>query len=241
MNKLRDKKQESGLPTAGSDAELASKFLTYFKDKIKKIRDSFAAGSEFVAPESVGEGTLNVFVPVTADELRAIIMLYGVSCAAEDPLHVRLLIQNIDLLLPFWLVVVNLSVSTGSSESFNSEIIIPLLKELDDFIDIEVFKNYRPVSNLPFLGKLIERCVASRLDKHLLDNDLESIHQYRYKKGHSTELLLVNVINNVLNAFDNKLATVLLLLDLSAAFDTVDQDKLLSILHLEIGTGLLPS
>ena len=76
MNKLRDKKQESGLPTARSDAELASKFLTYFKDKIKIIRDSFAAGSEFVAPESVG-GTLNVFVPVTADELRVIISRYS--------------------------------------------------------------------------------------------------------------------------------------------------------------------
>ena len=122
-------------------------------------------------------------------------------------------------------------------ESFNSAVIIPLLKELDDFIDIEVFKNYRPVSNLPFLGKLIERCVASRLDTHLLDNDLESIHQYGYKKGHSTEMLLMNVVNNVINAFDYKLATVLLLLDLSAAFDTVDQDKLLSILHLEIGIG----
>ena len=47
----------------------------------------------------------------------------------------------------------------------------------------------------------------------------------------------MNVVNNVLNAFDNKLATVLLLLDLSAAFDTVDQDKLLSKLHLEIGIG----
>ena len=48
-------------------------------------------------------------------------------------------------------------------------------------------------------------------------------------------MLLVNMVNNLLTAFDNKFAMVLLLLDLSAAFDTVDQDKLLHILHYEIG------
>ena len=120
-------------------------------------------------------------------------------------------------------------------DCLKSAVIIPLLKELDDFIDIENLKNYRPVSNLLFLSKLIERCVASRLDKHMKDNNLESKYQYGYKKGHSTEMLLLHVVNELLNAFDNKFATILLLLDLSAAFDTVDQDKLLHILYHEIG------
>ena len=128
-----------------------------------------------------------------------------------------------------------MSLSTGSMGCLKSAVIIPLLKEVDDFVDPEILKNYRPVSNLLFLSKLIERCVASRLDKHMADNSLESTYQYGYKKGHSTELLLVNVVNSLLNAFDNKYATVLLLLDLSAAFDTVDQDKLLQILYNYIG------
>ena len=239
VNRLRDVKQECGLPSASSNDELANKFLVYFKDKIVKIRDSFTTNSEFnTAPELVPEdGLLNAFEPATDDELRTIILSYGVSCSPEDPIPVGLLKQNIDLLLPFWLQVVNLSLSTGSMDCLKSAVVIPLLKELDEFIDTEILKNYRPVSNLLFLSKLIERCVASRLDKHLKDNDLESRYQYGYKKGHSTELLLVNLVNNVLNAFDNKLATVLLLLDLSAAFDTVDQDKLLNILHHEIGIG----
>ena len=226
-----DVKQDSCLPSADSDSDLANKFLFYFKDKISKIRETFTRHTNIPDPETVlVVKQLDTFDPATDDELRAIVMSYGVSCSPEDPIHVNLVLQNLDLLLPFWLELVNLSLSTGSMACLKSAVILPLLKEVDDFVDPEIFKNYRPVSNLLFLSKLVERCVASRLDKHMMDNNLESKYQYGYKKGHSTEMLLVNVINSLLSAFDNKQATVLLLLDLSAAFDTVDQDKLLHIL-----------
>ena len=52
--------------------------------------------------------------------------------------------------------------------------ITALLKEADEVLDPENFKNFRPVSNLVFLSKLIERCVASRLKNHLKENKLES-------------------------------------------------------------------
>ena len=64
------------------------------------------------------------------------------------------------------------------------------------------------------------------------DNNLGSKHQYGYTKGHSAETLLLKVVDNLLSAFDNKFATVLLLLVyINAAFDTVDQNKLLHILR----------
>ena len=235
VNKLRDVKQESGLPTANSDSELANTFLVYFKDKIVKIRDSFPPVSEETV--AMDEGILTVFEPATEEELRSIIQTYGVSCSPEDPVPARLLVQNMDILLPFWLQIVNLSLGTGDMDCLKSAVLNPLLKELDDFVDKEILKNYRPVSNLLFMSKLIERCVASRLNKHLVNNNLESKHQYGYKKGHSTEMLLMHVVNNVLKAFDKKMVTVLLLLDLSAAFDTVDQNMLLRILNSEIGIG----
>ena len=116
-----------------------------------------------------------------------------------------------------------------------SAVINPLLKEADGIVDTELYPNFRPVSNLIFLSKLIERCIANRLNAHMDNNKLHSKHAYGYKKGHSAELLLVNVVDNILTGFDKKQATVLLLLDLSAAFDTVDQDKLLDMLRWEIG------
>ena len=79
----------------------------------------------------------------------------------------------------------------------------------------DLLKNYRPVSNLVFLSKLIERIVAIHLDDHMNKQKLHSSKQYGYKKGHSTEMLLVKVVNDLLIACHKKTATVLLLLDLS--------------------------
>ena len=95
--------------------------------------------------------------------------------------------------------------------------------------------NFRPVSNLQFFGKLIERVALKRLNAHLDDNNLNISQQYGYKKGHSCETLLVKLFNDVLLGFDNNFATVLLLSDLSAAFDTVNINILLGILQYQIG------
>ena len=67
------------------------------------------------------------------------------------------------------------------------------------------------------------------------ENDLHSHSNYAYKKDHSTELLLTKVSNDLLLACDRKTPTLVMFLDLSAAFDTVDQDRLLQILHDDIG------
>ena len=237
VNKLRDLKQDSVLPSSTSDADLANEFVDYFKEKISKIRESFTCDPN-TYPEfrrNAEIPTMNVFRPATEDELRSIVKSYGVSCSPEDPIQIDLMKDNIDVLLPCWLKLVNLSLSTGSIDSLKSAVLIPLLKELDSFVNIDLHKNYRPVSNLPFIEKLIERCVATRLNEHMQTNSLESSNEYGYKKGHSTELLLTKVTNDFLLSFDKKFVNVLLLLDLSAAFDTVDQDKLLKILHDDIG------
>ena len=70
----------------------------------------------------------------------------------------------------------------------------------------------------------------------MLTNNLVSEKNYAYEKNHSTELLLLKVVDDLYKAFDNNLPSVVVLLDLSAAFDTVDHAKLLHILKYEIGT-----
>ena len=112
-------------------------------------------------------------------------------------------------------------------------VIFPLLKKSG--LDPEKLNNYRPVSNLLFLSKLIERVVLQRLNHHLDVNNLHCDSQHGYKKFHSTETLMLSVMNDILVGFDSKSATVLVLIDLSAAFDTVDHCKLLSILKNDFG------
>ena len=111
--------------------------------------------------------------------------------------------------------------------------IIPSIK--DQRLDHNTLKNYRPVTNLTFFGKLIEQVVLIRLEKHLTKNNLNTSEQFAYKKNHSTETLLIKLSNDLLIATDERSATVVMLLDLSAAFDTVDHDILIRILRNEIG------
>ena len=175
------------------------------------------------------------FEPATVEEILQIAHSYGVKCSVEDPAPREILKENIEFFASVWTELVNISLSQGSMDCLKSAVLRPLIKELDELVDRDNFKNYRPVSNLVFIGKLVERIVTIRLDKHMTENDLHIKSQYGYKKGHSTETLLLNVMDNLYNACDKQMPSILMLLDLSAAFDTVDQEKLLKILHLEIG------
>ena len=107
----------------------------------------------------------------------------------------------------------------------------PLLKKNN--LDPELLKNFLPVSNLS--SKLIERMVASRLNTYMSEHSLHEILQSAYKKHHSIETALLRISDNVLRATDNKKCALLVLLDMSAAFDTVDHSILLSRLHTRLG------
>ena len=95
-------------------------------------------------------------------------------------------------------------------------------------LDKNLLKNYRPISNLPFLSKILEKVVLHKLLSHLQANNLSNPFQSAYRAGHSTETILLRVVNDILSALDNDNISILLLLDLSAAFDTIDHQILLS-------------
>ncbi len=88
-------------------------------------------------------------------------------------------------------------------------------------------KNYRPVSKLVFLSKLIERVLALQLVDHLLNNGLMDKLQSAYREGHSTETALRRVQNDILMELDKGKVVMLVFLDLLAAFDTIDHEILL--------------
>ena len=178
---------------------------------------------------------LSNFEPTTADEVAQIVSSYGIKCSPDDPVPTNVLKSNWELFVPTWVELINISLEQGSMDFLKSAVVVPLIKDMNNFMDCEARKNYRPVSNLQFLAKLIERVVSIRLKKHMADNDLLMDEQYGYKKFHSTETLLLKVINDLQIACDEQRPTIVLLLDLSAAFDTVDQLKLIAILRNEIG------
>ena len=122
--------------------------------------------------------------------------------------------------------------------SFKSSLIRPHIKKHD--LDTNTLKNYRPVSNLPFISKVLEKVVDAQLENHLTQNSLHEEHQSAYRKFHSTETALLKVQNDILNSLDQNDVTVLLMLDLSAAFDTIDHETLLNRLEHQFGVAGKP-
>jgi len=152
-----------------------------------------------------------------------------------DPVPTWLVKEMRELLSQFITVLCNKSLVTLCFPSeFKQAIVRPLLKKSG--LDATDLKNYRPVSNLSFLSKLLERVVESRLQVFLDSNELMPSQQSAYRQHHNTETEVLKVYNDLLVAADSGLVSTVCLLDLTAAFDTVEHDLL--ILRLERQFGL---
>jgi hypothetical protein len=91
--------------------------------------------------------------------------------------------------------------------------------------------NYRPVTNLTFVTKLIERAVSRRLINYLETNHLIDDNQCAYRRHYSVESALIDVMNSMLMALDSGEVALLLMLDLTSAFDTVNHRLLIDKLN----------
>lgn len=118
-------------------------------------------------------------------------------------------------------------------ECHKKAIVTPLLKK--DNLDANNLKNFRPVSNLPFISKILEKVVAKQLVIHMSNNNMQDSQQSAYRAGHSTESALIKVKSDIDTALGEGDGILLLLLDLSAAFDTVDHLLLLERLERLLG------
>ena len=235
VNRLFDKNKSSvTLPEHSNASELANRFNNFYTDKVSKLRSKITPVDHTPRINNNFSGTvLNSFRPTTESELREILKKSGIKTSFHDKLPANILKQVIEELLPHLCAIINKSLLTGSCDGMKESTIVPLLKKAG--LDPEILKNYRPVADLVFLSKLSERVVEKQMSEHMSMNNLHSKHQHGYKIYHSTETLIVCIVNDILIAFDNQNGVILLLIDLSAAFDTVDIGKLVHILESEIG------
>ena len=134
--------------------------------------------------------------------------------------------------IPAVTTIINTSISTGVFPScLKQAVITPIIKSQN--LDSSSLSSYRPVSILLYLSKLLETAVANQLVSFIEHEKLLHSNQSAYRKLHSVETALLSISSNILEALDGGSSVYLLLLDLSAAFDTVDHNRLLSVLKNE--------
>ncbi len=212
-------------------------FMNFFTDKIDNIRNSItnvdstasSTSASFIAPKE----KLNCFTTIGQDELNKLITASKPTTCLLDPVPTEL------LLLPVaeepLLNIINSSLSLGHvPKPFKLAVIKPLIKKPK--LDPCELANYRHISILLFMSKILEKVVSAQLSSFLLKKDIYEEFQSGFRPRHSTETALVKMTNYLLLASDKGCISLLVLLDLSAVFDTIDHDILID--RLQNYTGI---
>ena len=230
-NNLLGRSKNTPLPPGIPNKDLAVSFNNYFIEKIAKIHSDLIEKCLHLPPyietqAPLGTQDLSNFQPITLPELQKLIHSTSNKNCAQDPIPTALLKQILPSIAALISAIINTSLRDGIvPESFKRALVKPLLKKPS----LELLeKNYRPVSNLSYISKLVECVVAAQLVSHIESQGMMEAHQSAYCPSHSTETALLKVKTDIIQALDNQEVACLILLDLSAAFDTIDHDILLN-------------
>ena len=218
-----------------------NEFASFFNNKIDTIRQGISSsmpGRKIMSPQTppnrAGMTTMSKFIPINCKTLEKIMSRLKPSTCALDVLPTSFLKNIFSCLADELIQIINTSLSSGVfPETLKSAVIKPLLKK--NGLDPLVLNNYRPISELSNIGKAIEIVAHEQISDHLTQNDLFDDFQSGFRPLHSTETALIKVLNDIRINTDSGKISVLVLLDLSAAFDTVDHDILIDRLKTWVG------
>ena len=231
------------LPNHQDPGTLAEDFKDFFAGKVSKIRSDIEKESRLTDDGVSVTETLECDVPscsldgfscLTIDDVKLMISKMSNKFCCLDPVPTYLLKDCASELSPLLLHIFNCSITTAQfPANMKQAVIKPTLKR--ENVDRDVLKNYRPISNLPAISKLLERVILDQLNTYLNHHDLHCPVQSGYRPHHSCETLLVRMTNDIRREIQAGNIVIVILLDLSAAFDTIDYNVLLDKLFNDFG------
>ena len=230
------KKADNPMPDCDGSTPLADTFADFFLEKIEKIRTELD-GYPLYVPEHRDVPAFEQFSYVSEEKVISMLKSMKYTTCPSDPFPSKLLMQHVDVFAPFLTKMVNQSLGELFPMEWKTAFVFPLIKKpgLE-----RILKNYRPVSNICLVSKLVEKCSLQQFTEHMNKYSLLPAYQSAYRQYHSTETALIKLVNDVLFAMDRKMGTLAVAVDLSAAFDTVNHDVMLSVLQHSFGVSEKP-
>ncbi len=217
----------------------ADDFAHFFTNKTKTISSQFSPPliQDPQPTRSTAQTPIFSFCPLNEAEVSKLLLSSHPTTCPLDPIPSHLLQAISPALLPAFTHIINTSLLTGIfPTAFKQAWVTPLLKK--PTLNTSLLENYRPVSLLPFIAKTLERVVFNQVSLFLSQNNKLDAKQSGFRSGHSTETALLSVTEALRIAKADSKSSVLILLDLSAAFDTVNHQILLSTLSSLDITGI---
>ena len=169
----------------------ADSFAKFFCDKVGDVRSSTAGGADPEYATFHGH-PLDEFAQLSISDVERLIKDSPTKACGLDPIPTWLVKEFVQHLAPFLTFLFNRSLLQSQfPENFRIAEVTPILKK--PTLDPSVLGSYRPISNLPFISKVLERAVNERMLLHLHANGLLPEHQSAYRRSHSTETALLKV------------------------------------------------
>ena len=219
---------------AASSSISVESFNQFFAEKVAKVRASTNSAPPPTYTRIRSDVAFRTFKPLSSSDVVSAINRLPDKCSVADPIPTYVLKRIAHMVAPFIVALFNRSLKSGCFPvSFKQAFITPILKKSG--LDSTDLNSYRPISNLSVLSKLLERLVVSQLLEYLTVAELLPPFQSGFRPGHSTETAVLHVLSDLLSAADRGDFAALTLLDLSAAFDTVDHEILLQRLQSSFG------
>ncbi|CAB4035801.1 Hypothetical predicted protein [Paramuricea clavata] len=202
LDKLLHRENQRQFPPHDNLDDLTNMFVDFFVRKIDTIRSQLhlATVDNLLGFESSCETVekLEYFSSVSEHQIENIIRLTNNKSCEHDPIPTWLLKQCIPALLPIITKIVNLSLHDAFMPTlFRQAFLTPILKNISLSRDEE--NSLRPISNLSYVSKLIEKVVDTQLTNHIQEHNLDESLQLAYKKHHSTETAWVRLHNDILS------------------------------------------
>ena len=207
-----------------SDVSISKEFNKYFAEIGQKLKNKITTpASDPIDNLEDFLGEIMILSPTTGNEVEEIISGLNDVGGGIDGINSRICKNTYQSILPHLVYFFNLCMKEAV---FPTKLKIAVIKPIFKAGDTTSFSNYRPISILPFLSKILEKIIYIRLLNHFINNELLSDRQFGFRKGLSTFMPILLIQDLITKAFEEDKYVVGIFLDLKKAFDTVDHNIL---------------